>query len=388
MSTTPATPMAPTMPMTPTTPATPTRARKSPSPAMPSPNMPFPDTPSPNTPFPDMSFPDTMPAMPAAPAAPDDGTSGNVVVLTSATGGAGTSTFAAMLATALADRPGDETVPRVALVDADIGTASGGLDVLLGAERENGLRWHDVHAPLGTLDGAALWHDLPVWHDGVRLLAFGPWQSGEPPAWWDIHAAVTALAGWCAIVVVDAGRGALLREVPALAAAVQVPVVQLSVLGAARGRMQLEWLAAGIPDAVVHRAVLAEAEHDGKARHAGNAASGGGGRDGHDDRDGRAGRAGRDDRNGIGDRDGTARRMLIIGAEPFGSSRGRGALSPDALGDYLGHTVHGPLLADPQLALDMLEGRGLAGMSRRQRRVLDGIAGLVLDLCGIEGGRR
>ena len=75
----------------------------------------------------------------------------NVITLSGASGGAGTTTLAAMLTRELAKRENE-----CAIVDADVRAGGGGLDVLLGIEHESGSRWHDIHAPLGELDGEAL----------------------------------------------------------------------------------------------------------------------------------------------------------------------------------------------------------------------------------------
>lgn len=48
---------------------------------------------------------------------------------------------------------------------------SGGIDVLLGAEQEPGLRWPDLAAVRGELDGLELAHRLPA-AEGVPILAF------------------------------------------------------------------------------------------------------------------------------------------------------------------------------------------------------------------------
>lgn len=78
-------------------------------------------------------------------------------------GGAGASTLATALA--LASGAGS---PGVLLVDAD--PWGGGLDLVLGAERDDGLRWPGLSEVRGRLDGAAVMAALPAVH-GVSVLA-------------------------------------------------------------------------------------------------------------------------------------------------------------------------------------------------------------------------
>lgn len=155
----------------------------------------------------------------------DDGR--NVVVCVSPSGGVGLSVTAALLALAMTSRGS-----RCALVDADC--AHGGLDVLLGLERERGMRMSDVEAPLGRLEGDALLQELPRWRD-VHVLGADPW-NGEAGQWWEVQAAVSALAQVRDVVVVDAGRGEAVGQVNALARAPMLMLVELTVLGLARAR--------------------------------------------------------------------------------------------------------------------------------------------------------
>ena len=117
----------------------------------------------------------------------------NVITLSGASGGAGTTTLAAMLTRELAKREND-----CAIVDADVRAGGGGLDVLLGIEHESGSRWHDIHAPLGELDGEALRRRLP--------------------------------------------HGLEIEHVPALVEASHIVVAELTVLGLARAKAHIEWL--------------------------------------------------------------------------------------------------------------------------------------------------
>ena len=88
---------------------------------------------------------------------------GTVVAVLGGSGGAGASTLAAALAVT-ARRAG----ATVALVDAD--PLGGGLDLLLGAEQEPGLRWPDLGSLHGPVAARALTDALPS-AGGVTLLS-------------------------------------------------------------------------------------------------------------------------------------------------------------------------------------------------------------------------
>src|SRR3954471_12405219 len=85
---------------------------------------------------------------------------GWLAVVGGSCGGAGASTVAAALALAAA--------PGVTLVDADAWGA--GLDLLLGAERVEGLRWPELTGLRGRVAGDALLASLPE-TDGAHVLA-------------------------------------------------------------------------------------------------------------------------------------------------------------------------------------------------------------------------
>ncbi|MFF8831761.1 septum site-determining protein Ssd [Streptomyces sp. NPDC015131] len=84
-------------------------------------------------------------------------------------GGAGASTLACALAVTAAHRG-----HRTLLVDGD--PLGGGLDVLLGGERAEGLRWPDLAASKGRVAGGALEEALPSL-GGLRVLS---WDRGDP----------------------------------------------------------------------------------------------------------------------------------------------------------------------------------------------------------------
>lgn len=88
-----------------------------------------------------------------------------VVAVVGGRGGAGASTLAAALAVTAA-----AAGSRTMLVDAD--PYGGGLDLVLGAEEQDGLRWPDLDALHGPVASAVLVDTLPRAH-GVTVLSYG-----------------------------------------------------------------------------------------------------------------------------------------------------------------------------------------------------------------------
>ncbi|MFD8936254.1 septum site-determining protein Ssd [Streptomyces sp. NPDC059578] len=137
-------------------------------------------------------------------------------------GGVGASTLACALAVTSA-RAGRRTL----LVDAD--PLGGGLDVALGGEDVDGLRWPAFAGSRGRVGGAALEEALPALH-GVRVLS---WDRGEPvpvppPA---VRAVLAAARRRGGAVVVDLPRRVDGASAQALA---QVDVGLLVVAGGLR----------------------------------------------------------------------------------------------------------------------------------------------------------
>lgn len=95
-----------------------------------------------------------------------------VVSIVGATGGAGASTLAAGTAV-LASRRGLRTL----LIDGD--PLGGGLDLVLGTEDVEGLRWPDVVAVTGSVGASSLSRALPH-RDGLSVLGWGRRDSPEP----------------------------------------------------------------------------------------------------------------------------------------------------------------------------------------------------------------
>ncbi|MZD08408.1 septum formation initiator [Streptomyces sp. SID5785] len=123
-------------------------------------------------------------------------------------GGAGASTLACALAVASA-----RTGRRTLLVDAD--PLGGGLDVLLGGEAADGLRWPAFAQSRGRVGATALEESLPSLH-GLRLLS---WDRGDlaavPPE--AVRAVLAAGRRRGGVVVVDLPRRIDAGSVEALA---------------------------------------------------------------------------------------------------------------------------------------------------------------------------
>ncbi|MEU9202416.1 septum site-determining protein Ssd [Streptomyces sp. NPDC048332] len=112
-------------------------------------------------------------------------------------GGSGASTLACALAVTAA-RSGRRTM----LIDGD--PLGGGIDVLLGGERAEGMRWPDFAHSKGRVGGGALEESLPALH-GLRVLSWGrdDWVVIPPQAMQAVLGAARRLGG---VVVVDLPR--------------------------------------------------------------------------------------------------------------------------------------------------------------------------------------
>jgi secretion/DNA translocation related CpaE-like protein len=198
---------------------------------------------------------------------------GWLVAVGSSCGGAGASTVAAALAVAAA--------PGALLVDAD--AWGGGLDLLLGAERVEGLRWPELAGLRGRVAGGALLASLPE-TGGVSVLAA---SRSSPVAVPDeaLTAVVDAARGAGHPVVVDLARAGAGGDAPAVLAdadlALLVVPARLRAVTAARLLVDAPgspWAAAQlvvgpVPGGlsrdevaeVVGRPVLADLPHDRSA---------------------------------------------------------------------------------------------------------------------------
>ena len=197
---------------------------------------------------------------------------GWLAVVGGSCGGAGTSTVAAAVALAAA--------PGVLLVDGD--PWGGGLDLVLGAERAEGLRWPELAGLRGRVAGDALLAALPE-VDGVHLLASArelPQAMPEEA----VSAVVEAARSVGCPVVVDLSRcGSLEASVVLGDADLAVLVVPGRLRAATAARLLVsapgspwsgaELVAGRVPGglsaaevaAVVGRPVLAELPHDRRA---------------------------------------------------------------------------------------------------------------------------
>lgn len=191
-------------------------------------------------------LPDDAPAVASVLATAADGPGGGglVVGVVGGCGGAGASVLAAAVArTAVAAGPARPVV----LLDAD--PLGGGLDALVGAHDEPGLRWHDVLDAPAPLRSAALADGLPRGRDGLGVLSWAPWPEPRtaPPA--AVEAVVESAARASGLVVVDLPRHTgtsllwrldlLVLLVPAHLRAVAAASTQLPVLLGHAGDVRL-----------------------------------------------------------------------------------------------------------------------------------------------------
>jgi len=122
-----------------------------------------------------------------------------VVGVVAGRGGAGASTLAAAVARHLAR--------RTATVLVDLDRASAGIDVLLGLEGADGVRWPDLADARGEVSGADVLALLPRW-GACAVLSADRARPGapEPPVVADVLHALTAEAG---ALVLDLDRAAV-----------------------------------------------------------------------------------------------------------------------------------------------------------------------------------
>lgn len=239
----------------------------------------------------------------------------NVVVMSAPSGGIGLSTLSAMLSLALHHRE-----YKVSLVDADC--VAGGLDVLLGLEGEPGLRFSDIDAPLGHIEGKALYEELPHWEE-IAVLSCDPW-NGRVPDWWELQAAVRALSLISDVVVVDAGRGREIEHVQALNEALQVSVIELSVLGLARAK--------------THAAMLKAAQ---------------------------------------------CSKIRYAAMRPRGGAKSSGSISVDEASSYIGSDVSPVFREDTKLCANLLDGLGIQSVGRRNRKAVSVLAEQIEQALGL-----
>jgi secretion/DNA translocation related CpaE-like protein len=167
---------------------------------------------------------------------------GWLVAVGGSCGGAGASTVAAAVALAAA--------PGVLLVDGD--PWGGGLDLLLGAERADGLRWPDLAGLRGRVSGDALLAALPE-VAGVHVLAHSRDDPGPVPDEALLAVVEGARSAGCPVVI-DVSGGAPTDAAAVLAEAdLAVLVVPGRLRAATAARLQVA--GAGSPWAAAHLVV-------------------------------------------------------------------------------------------------------------------------------------
>lgn len=249
------------------------------------------------------------------------------LVFLSASGGIGLTTMTALMGKQLRDM-----ALSCALVDLDLD--GGGMDVLVGVEGAPGMRLGRIHAPLGRVDPQALREELPTW-DGIPLLSNDPW-SAPPQGWWDLDAAVSAMAGFADILLIDAGRGRGLGNLRSLKGLPSLLMVDMTVLGLARAKALL---------------------------HALN------------------GRSNAGDRAQDSPLISCRPPMALIGMMPTQHRVSHG-VDPEQAEDFLGRSVDVVLKPQPKLSASVLDGRGLERVPRIYARALhplvERIAGMIV----------
>jgi len=119
-----------------------------------------------------------------------------LVSVTPVVGGAGASTLACALAGQYA-----AAGLKVALVDAD--PSAGGLDVVMGCEQADGMRWADILSLNGSVGAPELFESLIV-NKGIHLVA--PRRGQVEVEDQQIVTTIETLASACDVVVIDTPR--------------------------------------------------------------------------------------------------------------------------------------------------------------------------------------
>lgn len=170
---------------------------------------------------------------------------GIALAVVGASGRAGASTLAAACAV-IASEAG---VPTVAL---DLQPGGPGLDALFGVEHRPGLRWGDLTAVEGEVDGAALVEQLPRCGE-LAVLSHG--RHGAPiPTPEQVGAVVAGLRTGAELLVVDLWRGHALTgpdQVGLLEGDVAVLVSEATPLSVAALRATAAGLGPALPDTFV-----------------------------------------------------------------------------------------------------------------------------------------
>lgn len=257
----------------------------------------------------------------------ENGSAVTGLVFLSASGGIGLTTMTALMAKKLRNM-----ALSCALVDLDLD--GGGMDVLVGIEGAPGMRLGRIRAPLGRVDPQALREELPIW-DGIPLLSNDPW-SALPQGWWDVDAAVSAMAGFADLLLIDAGRGQGLGNLRSLKGLPSLLMVDMTVLGLARAKALLH--------ALKSRRDASDRDQDSPL---------------------------------ISCRP----PMALIGMMPTQHRVSHG-VDPEQAEEFLGRSVDVVLKPQPKLSASVLDGRGLERVPRAYARALqplvERIAGMVV----------
>lgn len=129
---------------------------------------------------------------------------GRVIGVAGAVGGVGASTFACWLAQELAEG-GDPT----AVIDADPSAA--GLDLVLGTESEDGLRWPELHQFSGAVAVQQLWQAMPS-TGPLRYLSWD--RQGTHASRVPVGTVIHALRSAASTLVVDLNADRLEEQAP------------------------------------------------------------------------------------------------------------------------------------------------------------------------------
>lgn len=254
------------------------------------------------------------------------------LVFLSASGGIGLTTMTALMAKQLRNM-----ALSCALVDLDLD--GGGMDVLVGIEGAPGMRLGRIRAPLGRVDPQALREELPIW-DGIPLLSNDPWTA-LPQGWWDVDAAVSAMAGSADLLLIDAGRGQSLGNLRSLRGLPSLLMVDMTVLGLARAKALLHALKG---------------------------------------------------RRDAGDRDQDSPLiscrppMALIGMMPTQHRVSHG-VDPEQAEEFLGQSVDVVLKPQPKLSASVLDGRGLERVPRAYARALQPLVERIAGMVVVSGGK-
>lgn len=210
------------------------------------------------------------------------------------------------------------------LVDADLN--GGGLDVLLGVEDEDLVHASETSAPRSAKWTAKRCCENCPCGMACRCWPAIPWRSENPQSW-EIQACIRALAQVKDAVIVDAGQWRGLDDIPELAQATHITVVEMTVLGLARAKVAMK-----------SRGTAERQKH------------------GH-----------------------------IVGVEPRGVARGRGVTTLEETENYLGHSLAAVVKPDAKLCGELLDGLGLR---RPNRQTVKALAALTDELQESLEGKR